>query len=287
MKVAVLGAKGFLGKALIDEINKSTPFSVLPVSRGWSKGQHEGAVPLQLSELEEQMSSLDFIVNCAVSYGRTSSLEAYQANLEVPLELIRKSALAGVSFVSLGSFYGKFPLSVYSPLRSYSLSKSLLELTGPEVFKNYCRANDANYYNLRIEHLYGPGDSELKFVPWLVHQMISQVDEIQLTHGLQLRDFITVDDAAKMIVGWLKISREIHGDKALEIGTSIETSIMEFTQMASEITGYSGSLLFGALEPSSGEIQASSADPYLGDLLDMSFQSIEEGLNQLYLSKLR
>lgn len=134
MKIAVLGATGFLGKHLVRAIIRDTSLGVLAVSRTPPTSSTPGLQIIHPRELSEALPSVDVIVNCAVDYGRTSHIGAYVANLEWPLSVIKQASQLGVSFVNINTFYGKFPLALYSPLRTYSLTKALLELTGPELY---------------------------------------------------------------------------------------------------------------------------------------------------------
>ncbi len=47
---------------------------------------------------------------------------------------------------------------------------------------------------MKIFHMYGPGDSPNKFIPWLIAQLKNNVPKIDLTAGEQTRDFIYIDD---------------------------------------------------------------------------------------------
>lgn len=285
MKIAVLGATGFLGKHLVRAILKDPSLQALAVSRTASNSQGSGSGGLEFihpKNLVSHMPTLNFVINCAVDYGRSSHLSAYVANLEWPLSVIRDASRSGVSFVNVNTFYGKFPLSLYSPLRTYSLTKALLELTGPELYAQESKGAPSSYFELRVEHLYGPGDSSDKFIPWVLAQMRNQVPSIDLTHGHQTRDFITVEDAARMIILWLKNKKMVAAERKLEIGTSKAIPLSDLVTLASQISSYRGSLNFGSLNLSPGEIEASSADPFLGEALGMKFESLYSGLTRTW-----
>jgi nucleoside-diphosphate-sugar epimerase len=282
LKIAVLGATGFLGKHLVRAIIRDTSLGVLAVSRTPPTSSTPGLQIIHPRELSEALPSVDVIVNCAVDYGRTSHIDAYVANLEWPLSVIKQASQLGVSFVNINTFYGKFPLALYSPLRTYSLTKALLELTGPELYAREKKRGHCSYFDLRVEHLYGPGDSTDKFIPWVLGQMRNQVANIDLTHGQQKRDFITVEDAASMILSWLQNIDTIDADRSLEIGTSRAAPLSELVVLASQISGFKGSLNFGSLDLIPGEIESSSADPFLGKALGMSFESLQSGLTRTW-----
>ena len=52
---------------------------------------------------------------------------------------------------------------------------------------------------MKIHHVYGPGDNSDKFIPWLQTSLIKNSGPVNLTSGIQLRDFIYIDDQIKAI----------------------------------------------------------------------------------------
>jgi CDP-paratose synthetase len=277
LKIAVLGSGGFLGKQLVTEISEGREASVLAVSRDQSRFTQIESI--HSKDFLEHVGLVDAIVNCAVDYGRNSPLAAYEVNLEWPLAVIKKASSLGVSFFSVNTFYSKFPLSTYSPLRSYSLTKALMQTIGPEVYAKHYRGQ-GRFIDLRLEHLYGPGDSKDKFIPWLLGQMKEQVGSIELTDGLQTRDFIYVEDAALMILESVRNVDNLDLSQSLELGTSKPKSVADLVAIASKITKYRGMLNFGSKSMISGEIEHSVADPYLARYLKMEFRSLESGLKK-------
>lgn len=276
MRVAVLGAGGFLGGQLLRELAFCPEIEVTAVTRRESL-LVPAAYIVHPSEFKAYIPRVEVIVNCAVDYGRDSQLSAYGTNLEWPISIIRDAAMRGISFVNLNTFYGKFPLATYSPLRTYSLTKALLQSVGAEIYEQ-SGSKEGKFIDLRIEHMYGPGDSKEKFIPWLLSQMQAQVREITLSKGGQARDFVYVGDAAKIIVLTIQNMSRIDSSMRLEIGTSKSTLVSELVTLASRMTCYEGKLNFGAKANIPGEIGSSAADPFLGELLGMSFVSLESGL---------
>jgi len=275
----LLGASGFLGSALQKVLATDSSMEVLLVSRHPESLNLSGATVIHIDDVFVNLPAVDWVVNCAVDYGRSSSLDAFVANIEWPLSITRRARDSGTSFLNLGTFYEKFPLSTYSPLRVYSLTKSLIEAVGPEV---YMDSDSSQFFSLRIEHLYGPGDGLEKFVPWLFHEMKSGVPEIRLTSCLQKRDFIFVEDAARMIHLFLTDFKSIDKSRPLEIGTAKSTALIDFVKLASVISGYKGNLGFGVLDTPMGDIRESCANPYLGECLGLTFESLESGLSRTW-----
>lgn len=279
-RVAILGASGFLGSHLMRASNEKTFFS----ASGFSRTPSSGLLPYE--DFWENLSQFDVVINAIVSYGRTSSVSAFEANLSFPLEVIRRmvESGSGATFINLDSFFTKFAIPFYSPLRDYSLSKALLPSVARETAKVLGDTNDSasvRFLNIRLEHVYGPDDSPQKFVPWLLGQMKNQVPRIPLGLGHHVRDFIHVRDASSLILESVRILDQLDPKQALEVGTGKGTSVKDFVQLAASISGYEGSLGFGDLPSAVGEIEASTADPYLASQAAFKvFSTIEHSLTE-------
>ena len=48
--------------------------------------------------------------------------------------------------------------------------------------------------NIGLEHFYGPNDDDSKFVSYIIHNLLNEVEKIDLTKGKQKRYFIYIDD---------------------------------------------------------------------------------------------
>jgi nucleoside-diphosphate-sugar epimerase len=281
LRIMLLGASGFLGRALQKALSADPSVEVVLVTRSPKSLAHLGATVIHADDVLANLEGMDWVVNCAVDYGRAGSLGAFAANVEWPIAIMRRASEVGTSFINIGTFYEKFPLATYTPLRTYSLTKSLVDAVGPEI---YFGSESGKFFSLRLEHLYGPGDAQEKFVPWLLNQMLSRVSEIKLTSCLQKRDFIFVDDAARMILAFIRSFQSVDTGRSLEIGTSVSVPVQDLVYAASRIARYEGELRFGSLDSPPGEIADSSADPYLRELLGMRFESLEVGLSRTWSS---
>ncbi|EDM2890084.1 CDP-abequose synthase, partial [Salmonella enterica subsp. enterica serovar Typhimurium] len=58
----------------------------------------------------------------------------------------------------------------------------------------YANMHDISFVNMRLEHVYGPGDGENKFIPYIIDCLNKKQSCVKCTTGEQIRDFIFVDD---------------------------------------------------------------------------------------------
>lgn len=277
--VAILGASGFLGSHLLDASLEKPGIT----ASGFSRSQKIGLNTYEV--FWGNLSRFDVVVNASVSYGRSSSLSAFEANLTFPLDVIQRLVKieSPAAFVNIDSFFTKFPIPFYSQLREYSLSKALLPSVAREITGG---ANDVDsasvrFVNFRLEHLFGPGDSSHKFVPWLLGQMKHRAPRIPLGTGHQVRDFIHVRDAANLILDGILMMDSLDSQQDLEVGTGIGTSVRDFVETAARISGYEGVLGFGDIPARAGEIDLSVANSYLSSSVGYSsFSSVHEALSE-------
>lgn len=280
MRVGIVGSQGFLGRNLAKYFESKG----VDTTHIWRHNKPAASKNLNIvSFLGGAPWECDLVINCAIDYGRNSVLQAISSNLTMPLKLLDLCSSRGIALINIGSFFQKFPIASYSPLKSYSYSKSLFCIALEEYISSQDASSELRMANMYLEHLYGPGDGAEKFVTKILRQMTSGAEGIPLTHGMQKRDFIFVDDAVEMIYRSvpLVLSNQLKG-KAIEVGTGAATTIQDFVLTATEVTGFEGNLYWGRLAPPPGEVEASVANGLLAKLLGVSqFVSPREGISRI------
>ena len=131
-------------------------------------------------------NSIDFVIHAATCYGRSgeSSLSVSRANTDFPHELLIEAINHDVKvFINTGTTLDRF-------VNAYSLSKYHFV----DWAKLLVQSADIRFVDFRLEHFYGPGDSDTKFVTAMIKRCLVNDDKIPLTRGEQERDFIYIDD---------------------------------------------------------------------------------------------
>jgi CDP-paratose synthetase len=201
---------------------------------------------------------IDCIIHTATEYGRSASTihRVLETNLVYPIKLIELGIKYGVKyFINTDSYFNKENFR-YSHLLNYSLSKRSLV----NWLKNL--SNDIRIANVVLEHIYGPNDSDAKFVGNLIQSIaIKQVERIALTHGHQKRDFIYVDDVAEAYVFLLN---HLLSSKAkfseFQLGTGQSVTVRTLAEAIKTLSHSPTVLGFGDIEYRSDEIMDSKAD---------------------------
>lgn len=276
MRVILTGATGFLGsnvlRALIHDGHE-----VIVTLRATSNLE-------RIVDLEGQYTGIDVngwkgsishflpevVVHCATVYGRnaTDVEEVFSSNLLFPVKLLESAIECGCRyFVNTDSFFCKqLPDRLEHGERLYMPDYTLSKYQFSEWGKLRAIEGKICFIDLRMEHIYGPGDRADKFVPWLEAQLKANVPSIDLTAGTQVRDFVHVQDAAGVYACLLKDLQKYEGYHRFEVGTGKPIKLSDFIEWRKRELRSNTKLNFGAIPMKPEEILYSVADiesPYL------------------------
>jgi CDP-paratose synthetase len=261
--VLLTGGTGFIGQHMASSLLRAG-FTVL--------GLHRRARPetlgqdAQLHWITEQQAAAaiekqrpEAILHLATDYGLRNSLSAMvESNVRLPLHLLELGAANGCAmFINTDSYFAKKTFD-YPHMRPYIQSKNELMRWAALA----CASTPGmKVVSARLEHVYGPGDGEQKFIPHLLKQLLCN-QTLALTPGEQLRDFVHVDDVVNAYLAILQSAPQMApGITELEVGCGVATSVRRFVETAQRVTGSQSLLQFGALPYREREIMCSTADP--------------------------
>jgi nucleoside-diphosphate-sugar epimerase len=251
--LVITGVTGFLGSDVAKH-QVAAGNNVIGVVRKNSDLARLESIRSRITLVESSSESLirifeagvDAVIHTSTCYGRgnESPSDLLEANIGFPLRLLEAALASNVpAFLNTDSFFSSNdPLSSY--LAEYSLSKRHFT----EWARIACVDRPICFINIRLEHLYGPGDQESKFINWLVHQCLSNVKEINLTPGGQKRDFIYLDDAVTAFNCILDCVATIgNGFHQVGLGTGKMQTMRSLIEEVHRISGSTTTLNFGAL----------------------------------------
>lgn len=130
--------------------------------------------------------------------------------------------------------------------------------------------------------MYGPADSQNKFVPGILNDLMNNKEKILLTGGIQKRDFIFVYDVVDAYCEVVKNIETFKKNIEIEVGTGKETTIKDFVILLKELTTSNSILEFGALPYRKNEIMESKANNTLLHHLGWKPKfGLKDGLSEL------
>lgn len=208
------------------------------------------------SDLKNVLSSakIDIVIHCATHYGRndTDPMSTIASNLLLPLRLLDAASRTAVKcFISTGTMLDK-------RVNYYSLSKSQFD----EWMLHY--SAKIRCINMLLEHFYGPGDDPTKFVTSMLSKLKDQVEKIDLTLGMQKRDFIFIDDVVEAFLLVVSKADALDSLTVMQVGSGESISIREFMTEAKKIAKNEVTeLSFGAIPYRDNEVMNSNVDTTL------------------------
>lgn len=258
--VLLTGATGFLGSRILEMLLQGN-FGVIVAKRSFSDTSKISSLlqkcksyDLDKTPLEEifRENKIDVVIHTATAYGRRGEKvhQMVDTNVIFPLKILELSLASGT-----GAFINTD--TVLPPeLDNYVLSKS--------QFVNYARAlcnGKMRFVNLKLEHMYGPGDEDIKFIQFIINAMLSSQKEIPLTAGEQKRGFIYIDDVVSAFSTVLSHVDEFKlGFSELEVGSGMSYRIKDVVLLAHRLTKSDSTLKFGALPYRKNEVMESRLD---------------------------
>jgi nucleoside-diphosphate-sugar epimerase len=234
-KILVTGSTGFLGSYLAKEL--ATEYKIIATKRSQTNYRRINDICEQIiwvntdnvTNLEKifQQHSIYATIHCATQYGRkeVENLETIDANLILPLRILELCQKYQTKiFINTDTILDK-------RMNYYSFSKS--------QFKDWLKFCSPKLVciNAELEHFYGPGDDESKFVTWLIHSLLKNMSELDLTLGEQTRNFIYISDVVAAFTLLLqKASSFKNGFYNFQIGSKNNIKIRDFVMLIKNLT---------------------------------------------------
>lgn len=258
MLIALTGATGFVGRQVLRSLTERG-HRVRAIVRDPQKLSFSKASDLvEVTEtgdlfdesphrLKELLGGVDTLVHAAW-YAEPGSYLNSERNitcLKGTLELARAfSAVGGTRLVGIGSCTEYEPstevLTVDSPLAPQSLYAATKVATY-HVLSHLLAKNNISFAWPRLFYLHGEGEDARRLVPYVNEQM-RVGGEVLLTEGNQVRDYLDVVEAGRLIAGVAIGSQS----GAINICSGEGVTVREFVESIADKYGRRDLLRFGA-----------------------------------------
>lgn len=256
MKYIVWGGNGFIGKNIVEKL--AVTHTVYSIVREKGNGfleekNNRNAIILTEEEIDNIIHEADYMI--FVAWRGTSGNE--RGNLDIQLENIQLTCRAiqvakkkrCKKFVYAGSIMEYEALNFMreegnAPSTNYLYNVS--KLAADYYAKILCNTYGIQYCNALISNIYGPGEMSQRFLISVCRKMIQGLD-IELTSGVQLYDFIYIEDAVRAII---LVAERGNNNTEYYIGNSTQRELREFVWDIKEVLESESELLFGKIEAS-------------------------------------
>lgn len=219
MKIAVTGASGFIGRAVLAELSRRGIAAVASSRSGTdaTPGAGHRAVALDLHEASadayERLGRPETVIHLAWSgLPNYRSLHHIESELPAHYRFLSSLVEAGLqSLIVAGTCfeYGmqSGPLGEDLPTRPenpYGFAKDALrrELEFLKASRPFALTW------ARLFYLYGEGQAETSLLPQLRHAVTSGEKVFNMSGGEQLRDYLAVEEAAHLLVSLALVGRD-------------------------------------------------------------------------------
>lgn len=264
-KVVVTGGNGFLGKAVVRELQEKGCKSIFVVRKKEFDLRKEEDIKKLLKETDP-----DLIIHLAAVVGgiganKENPGKFFYDNLIMGTQLMEQARLAKVDKVVLIGTICSYPKFTPIPFKEedlwngypeetnapYGLAKKMLLVQSQAYRQQY----GFNSIFLLPVNLYGPGDNfdpgSSHVIPAVIKKcvdaMVSAEKLITIWGtGKVTREFLYVDDAARAIV---LASEKYDKSEPMNIGSGFEISIKDVVKLVVKLSGFRGRVVWDRTKP--------------------------------------
>ena len=265
MRIFVAGHRGLVGSAIVRNIE--------------AEGKHEwfGRTRAELDLLDRKavfdflaQEKPDAVIIAAAKVGgiyanNTYPVEFLSENLQIETNLIDGSHSADIQrvlFLGSSCIYPKLapqPIKeeylLTGPLEPTNEAYALAKISGLKLVEAYRREYGRKWISAMPTNMYGPGDN---FDPQNSHvlpALIRRFHEAKVSgapsvtcwgDGSPMREFLHADDLATACIFMLE---NYDDDVALNVGTGVDITIKELTEVIADVIGYQGEIHWDADKP--------------------------------------
>jgi CDP-paratose synthetase len=275
--VLLTGATGYFGSHILEMLLKNN-YSVIILKRSFSDTRRistfiNGAKSYDIDKIPIENvfeeNRIDIIVHAATNYGRNKETlsELIKTNLLFPLEILECAAKNVKLFINTST-------SLPDELNYYEMTKKQFS----SYAKKIADEKGINFLNVKMEHMYGPGEDSSRFMPSLIRKILNN-EKVDMTKGEQARDFIYIEDAIEAYSAIIQNAGIFLGFKEIEVGSGMPIKIRDLASTIKSMTGSKSILNLGAIPYRKNEPMYTCANISLLKRMGWSIRyNIESGL---------
>jgi CDP-paratose synthetase len=250
LNILITGASGFLGSALARRLGEMDYQVSLLVRKNTNLFRLQDISPFNIGRCDTDLEIKEFIVNfrpdvvihTACCYGRAgeSLLQIIDSNIRFGVAVLNaiKGLKKNISFINTGTVLTR-------DVSFYALTKIQFEELGSYIAS--VSNQNIQFINVKLQHMYGPGDDASKFTSHVINSCISNVSTLPLTLGEQKRDFIYIEDVVDAYMKILENLSKLNKQEQIELGSGVAPKLRDFVETVHRLTNSKTELLFGKI----------------------------------------
>ena len=299
MKLFVAGHQGMVGAALVRRFQPEPAVNLLLRTRAELDLTNQAAVAAFFATEKPDVAIIAAAKVGGIHANSTYPAEFLFENLAIAANTIQGAYQAGVSrLLFLGSSC-IYPKLAVQPMAESSLLTGALESTneayaiakiaGLKLCEYYRKQYGVLYHAAMPTNLYGPGDNyhaqNSHVLPALIRKfheakVAGRPEVVAWGTGKPQREFLYVDELADACAFLLKLANP---PDLINVGTGIEVTIKELTELVAAATGFAGKITWDATKPDGTPRKLMDG----GRLTALGWQariSLREGIAKTYAS---
>ena len=273
-KIYIAGHSGLVGSSLVRKLKSKNFNNLLTISHSELDLTNQSKV----SDFFKKERP-DYVIIAAAKVGGIAANNNFPAdfiydNIMIQTNIINASFKFNVKrLLFLGSTC-IYPKLAEQPIKESALLTGLLEetnepyaiakISGIKLCESYNRQHNTDFRSLMPTNLYGENDNfhpeNSHVIPALIRRIheakINNSDEVIIWgDGTPMREFLYVDDLADASIFVLSLSKEKYFSNVspslthINVGTSIDISILELSKTLKSIIGFNGKIVFDPSRP--------------------------------------
>lgn len=254
-KVLLTGASGFIGRHVLDCL-LNAGYEVWAIYNSHELPERENLHQMKLNLFDSvsvqaflEQEKFENLIHLAWYTGKkchshNSNIDWVSASINLLKSFVeqggKKVLMAGT--VSEYDFSCGYMTEDVTPLNNPSLyGKCKASLYN--IAKQYCLQNEVEFKWARVFNLYGPYEKETRLMPYVMTTMLKGED-VKVSPCTKIQDYSHVFDTAAAIVKFFESN--VQGAVNMCSGNPIR--LKDIVEKIKELTGFSGNILYGAIE---------------------------------------
>lgn len=243
MRVLVTGATGFVGQNLVKQLSAEQQFELICLVRDIEKAKSNFSQSVELVSLSElnrlRDLRIDVVVHLASFLTSRDDDDVIEkildANITFGVKLMQSLRdQKGIKFINLGSFAEyRNGTEMPDPAYFYTATKRAFR----PLLDYYASLADWDYVHLIPYTIYGGINNQKKLIDY-VKESLDSKEPVLMSPGLQVSDFIHVNDVIDCIRFFINNTQKWDGQKGEEyhLGTGRGTTIRDLAGLFEQIT---------------------------------------------------